>query len=718
MIATESILAPLGSRFAINFRPNRGDIRVSAMGRFLDYVAKLEIGVETESGVRRILPMSDVAPHFEFVEQELTMNSITFRARSVEAACLLEVTFTSPFYPKDVELSTAPFFYVDIRIEPIRDMVHWNRVENHDVAKGKFVFGVDRGAMPNESDAEGTTWTYAVPLEPAKLEVDREYSETIGEDVVQCVDRLVAVTEGAAISDGRVSWCFDATGGPVSFSLIWAAHVAEHVFEARNQPTVFKYAERHADVKSVIDYARSAETVLRGRGELFDSLFIESSLSKTHRDLLAYTFQSYLSNTWWTSKPDGSDWFSVWEGICFYNSTIDVEYNLGLIYFALWPELLELTFDEWAQHENEAETGSFLSHDMGEGCVANAQSYPHQMEIEENANFILMLHAHWRWTGSAEPIERHLGLVKRLVAYIEAADTTGNGFPNVGTANTIDDASPAVQYSNEQTYLGVKCLCALEAVGQIAENLDEKDFATLAQGRARLIQETLEKKAWLDDHYAVCIDKDATGLKDAWSGEELPAGELEGWDAYSLYTSNGMLYPLMVGLDLPLDVERIREDMLNATRASLAEYGCTHSSADRSNIWISQNLWRDFTGAYLGMDYLDMATRYWDFLTFENSRPEGRCFVDTYISNNLSYYPRGITSIGVLMSSIGLQIDRVEGKVRFSPVRVPCRMPLTALADWENEQIPWADCVIESGRVVCHVHGELPDGLGLDMPPA
>ena len=111
-----------------------------------------------------------------------------------------------------------------------------------------------------------------------------------------------------------------------------------------------------------------------------------------------------------------------------------------------------------------------------------------------------------------------------------------------------------------------------------------------------------------------------------------------------------------------------------------------------------------------------MANRYWDFLKFENTRPEGRCFIDTYISNNLCYYPRGITSLGILMAALAMRLDRVAGELRFSPVRVPCRMPLTALADWDNEHIPWADCVIENGQVVIRVHGDLPDGVELDMP--
>lgn len=709
MIAIESIISRLGSRFALNFQPNRAAARVSALGRFLDHVAEIGIGIKTTTGARRWLPLCSLGPHFEYTEQELTMNSITFRARSAQIGCLLEATFTAPFYPKDTKLCTAPFFYVDVRIEALKGMVHWEPVLEESVAKGDLFFEVHRGAVHKEVDPCGITWRYRVALQPYR-EIVSPYAPPTDNHkrTADCTERLELVGgEGMPTPDGLVC-SFDATNSAAEFHFVWAAHVPDPVLEANGEPTVFRYNADFADVNSVIAYARNNEVTIRRRSELFDALFAQSSLGKHQQNFIAYTFQTYLSNTWWTRRPNGEDWFSVWEGICFYNSTIDVEYNLGLVYFALWPELLELTFDEWVQHEQPE---GFLSHDMGEGCVANGQSYPHHMEVEENTNFLLMVHAHWRWTGSDGVIRRHLPLIKRLIRYLELSDLTGNGFPNIGTANTIDDASAAVQYAKEQTYLGVKCLCAFQVAAQVADYLGETELAQRCLSRAEVIRKTLDDKAWLGDHYVVCLDKDAAGVKDCWTGEELPPGELEGWDAYSLYTSNGMLYPLIVGAAVALDADRIRADIVNATRHSLLEYGCTHSSADRSNIWVSQNLWRDFVAAYLGLDYLDMTARYWDFQVFENSRAEGRCFIDTYIRNNLCYYPRGITSIGMLVAALGMQLDRVKNELRLAPVRVPCRLPLTALADWENERIPWVEAVIEDGYVVVRVDGELPEGL-------
>jgi xylan 1,4-beta-xylosidase len=194
--------------------------------------------------------------------------------------------------------------------------------------------------------------------------------------------------------------------------------------------------------------------------------------------------------------------------------------------------------------------------------------------------------------------------------------------------------------------------------------------------------------AWLDDHFAVCLDRTTKGLINPWTKQPLPEGELEGWNAYSLYTSNGLLYLLATATPLPagLDLERFRLDLVNSRRESLIEYGCTHSSADLSNIWVSQNLHRDFSGAYLGVDPGGMLERYWAFEQFENSVGRGGCFVDTYGANHLHYYPRGITSLGIFPALAGMRLDKVAGVQEFKPVRAPLRLPLLNLCDWAKEK--------------------------------
>jgi hypothetical protein len=262
-----------------------------------------------------------------------------------------------------------------------------------------------------------------------------------------------------------------------------------------------------------------------------------------------------------------------------------------------------------------------------------------------------------------------------------------------------------VQYAREQVYLAVKTLSACHAAAQLAHALGDAEWQAQCERIVTRIRETLDAQAWLGDHYAVCLERTAEGLRDPWTGEPLH-GDLSGWDAYSIYTANGLLYLLMSGHTPPVDLWRIKQDIANAYRHALTEYGCTHTSADKSNVWLSQNLWRDYIAAYLGVGLPDNSPRYMAMEQLMNTAGLNKGFIDTYFTNNLCFYPRGITSIGYLFAQCGLQIDRTQGVVRLRKTAPhPCRVPLLPLADWQNQQVPVVAYRLTEAGIVGELEG-------------
>jgi len=710
-----TFLAKLGSRFSLFLDPPNRRVRHSALGRYLDDDLDLAAGVRVGKKVYSV-PLTKCYEPFPWCEQHLTMTSVRYIAMAPDLGVRLTVEFRSPFYPQDERLSLAPLFYVTLTVEPL-ERFHCVGPARRLPKTGEVFLRVRRPKARRHRGGAGGIWfRYAASMEaacrcepmPAEWGEDRRRPLAVEEAIVPCDGR----TE---VSGWTLRRRFSLPlRRPETMTLLWAAYVDDPaVLTVRGKGGAFKYTAHFKDLRDVVRYGRDRRETILARTRFFDSLFAESSLSKSYQDLIAFTFQNYLSNTWWLRLGEGRDWFSVWEGNCRFHSTVDVEYNLGLVYLALWPQLLERTFSEWTDYEKDAGGGAgWMSHDMGGGLWAGRQAYDHEMEIEENANFILMLHALWRWTGKDALVRRYWKQVQRFAAFLERADTTGDGIPNVGVANTIDDASPAVQFSRKQTYLAVKSLAALQMAAEMAGSLREKRYASRLLGRVRRIRRTLDRLAWLGDHYAVCLERTTEGLVDVWTGKALPKGKkLAGWDAYSIYTANGMVYPALVGRKIAMDCDRLRTDVLCAARQAMAPFGCTHSSADHSNIWVSQNLWRDYCAAYLGEDLLDLAERYWAFQVWDNSTPHAPGFVDTYGGNDLCYYPRGITSIGVLFAALGFSMDRKAGVVHLRPVRAPQRLPLLALADWKRMKVPWALVSLEEGRVRVKVEGRIPKGL-------
>ena len=158
-------------------------------------------------------------------------------------------------------------------------------------------------------------------------------------------------------------------------------------------------------------------------------------------------------------------------------------------------------------------------------------------------------------------------------------------------------------------------------------------------------------------------DLDATGLVDVWTGKPLPYEKLPGWDDSSIYTTNALLLPALIGRKLHFDHQRIVADLTNGIRETLTPYGCGHTSSQPQYIRISQNLWRDHTGRYLGAVVPPIEGRYWDLQLYSNTHGQSFGFMDFYITNESCFYSRGAVTFGYFLAGPRIQIDRLaEGQ--------------------------------------------------------
>ncbi len=408
----ETALAKLGSRLCINPRPQSRVWRQSALGHADYNVAYFEKDpdlyrlepVQHVFGVRcgaqyYSLPFDKRCPSFPHVAQEQTLTSLTYRCSAPGLPVELQLTFRAPFYPQDVRISTAPFIFLDVTLtnktgrpqeadfvlgesQRARDKV--NRF-GCDTSQGLVWHTKVFGKATNEvwavpKSAAGVTFYLGnLPLPEAKAEAAP--SATRDED-----GRLVITPAPLAPFHGAVWQAALPPHGRVTQSFIYVGYVAEPVLEVIGRPTRFKYHEFFKSAGEVADYAWRNRGELQRKTALFESTVSEATLSPALRELLAFAFQSWLMNTWWTVDQEGNDWFSVWEGCCKFHSTVDVEYNVAPIYFQYWPELMKITLDEWSGF---VKPGGIMSHDMGMGLVVDRMQYGHDMEIEENTNYVL-----------------------------------------------------------------------------------------------------------------------------------------------------------------------------------------------------------------------------------------------------------------------------------------------------------------------------------------
>lgn len=716
MPVMSTCLGRLGSRFSMIFDPHRHNVGYGALGLMRQEQAELVIGLDDGKGNYATLPLCAEGKRFHMLDQRQTMTSLVYEAHSLAHGVRFTTQIVAPFWPQDERTSTVPAYIVKFRIEKI-PRVRWTSCD--DVKrKGVLRFGLKLPIAKPKKAPDGLHYEYDVDVggEITTGEGGMELDFAPHSRRVQVGGRahdIITPLEGKwRVRKGMLEAPYSLLKhDAVEFTAAMIGYCGDALFERFGKPMKMKYAKAWKSAEDVAAFVGKNHESLCAKSAEFDDLWLDSSLPMSVQDLSALSFQSYLMNTLWCEGEKGQQWFSVWEGSCWYNSTVDVTYNEAMLYFACWPQLLELIFEQWSQHGTDADEdrseiddgdppipGLVLQHDMGSGWTANGQSYHHTMPVEENSNFLLMLYAHGKWWGREELYEDYADFCRDLADYLLWTDSTGNGFPDRGTANTIDDATPAVQYGRDNIYLGIKRLGALHAARRMFDAVGDAAYSRKCAAEVRRAVKSLNA-GWLGDHWGVCLDKSAKGLVDCWSGKPLPYKTLPGWDAYSLYTTNGLLYLLMID-DLPagISADRLREDVVNATRASMTRYGCGHSSMDKENMWVAMNVWRDCAAGYLGEDMLANSERYWAQQLFSNGpgSEKPNCFTETSLTNNLVWYPRNTAIFGLTMAMARLTRNCYDdGEFSISPF-LTGRWPLLPLADWQKGDVPVA--VVTRGK--------------------
>ncbi|MCS7252797.1 MAG: DUF4965 domain-containing protein [Armatimonadota bacterium] len=689
----ETVLARFGSRYSINVRPQERAWYQSPCGRFYDEHVETLIGLNV-GGKMYALPLCKIkVSEFENIHQRITPCKLIWHTSIPSPQLRLTLAIVSPFYPKDEALTLLPAFIFDFSVENLSyetvdgEIIYSRRLNPKQLATLRIANGTAIFETPGTFNAlegvKGDSW---------EIRVKRMED---GETYLFCVRKFSLQPDSKE-----------------TYTLILASHSSEAFFVAMGYPYRFKYSALFGSIEDVLSYTTSNLKKLRERTELFENTIVGSMHDESLKALISLAFQSYASNAIWLipasdvaksrgikRKPPFDEWFSVLEGGGgLFNSTVDVEYNISPFYLLFWAELLEMLLREWSAYRK----GGIIRHDMGMGFAANGMSYYYDMPVEENTNFILMLFALWASTANHNLLKEHWSAVKDVVAYLVSTDTDGNGFPNLGTSNTVDQGTYVIQHAPEQTYLAMKMAAAYQAAERMARFYGDSVLTNLCRAGREKITATL-KGAWLGDHYAVCLSK-----------------AVHGWDAYSIYTANGWLLPFMVGVKPEVDVQRLRIDLANSTERTWKGFGSTHTSID-AVMWISQNIWRDCLAAYLGIDMIGHGRSYWNLL-YTLNRTSGGAFIDSYNYENgygsLRYYPRGMAASAYLQAQAALSLNRLERKITFKPLRKTLRIPLPQLADWDAEKIPSIEIGFAEGKPAVNLtHRELLEGWEIEPIP-
>ncbi|MEZ0536459.1 glycoside hydrolase family 52 protein [Caldicellulosiruptoraceae bacterium PP1] len=649
-------LCVLGSRIGIAIEPTNNKSYLIRHGLHPGIPMNLNIGVNVDGKVLTF-PLGSSETKFEFFDQDIYMTRISLKAIDAETGLKFNLSFRIPFKPQDLKFSTVPLFLIELEVEKLRRSFRW-KPSKYEEVEGKMFITFDENAFNISQKNDYLTMSY-------KSYLAKE------ENYINAQDRVFVLESEPKVLSNGFEKEFKLKMGDKSQKVVIAwASFDPAVLTVLNEKSEFYYKKHFNSIDDIQLWAKENYTEILKQDELIDNKFRNENIKPTLSKLLAYTLHSYLINTWLVVTPKGQDWFTVWEGSCYFHSTVDVEHTQFPFYLYMWPELLEMELNEWVYFGKDGqialgESGKdtlFLSHDMGVHCNCSGQAYPHDMEVEENCNYILLAFMHWKKTGNDSVIKNHTDFIIKLLDFILKCDIDDDGICEIGCTNTIDDASPAIQFAKKQVYLSVKAACAVYAGYMILDYLgiDAQKYLEFSK---KAIQK-VENEGWLNDHYVVTLQPETEGIVNPWTKEVLK-GKVPGWDAYHIYTMNGLAIFDLLGIDFEMDNQKLKIDAINGWKNTLGKYGCRHSSFVRweqdeipltleglastsdKNGWISMNMLRDITALKRGLDLTDNLERYWDWQLTTNTQGI-YMFFETFNGNNLNFYPRGIAAFGYL----------------------------------------------------------------------
>ncbi len=680
----DSIIPCFGSRFTVLTLPAARQYRVHPLGTFhyFDWQKTDNVGIsigtcpqiitsETArigvraNGVTRILPFAD-GETFLHVRQEISALTTKFSASDPVLGLDVDVTFRSLFYPQNMQFSAAPCYTVEIEVGgsetteaeiifglPLRQP---EQVSNgfRSVEAINFPDGIDHTGI------DGLTFEQTISAENAQLSIEDGYA-------------TLRIVKSVAL------------GKTEKVTIYHAGYIAEPTLNVQGTPRKFGYTALWKDSAEIIRWYKQNQPQITANSQFFESTVTDATLPPELKQLMAASFKGLAANAWWGTD----DWFTVME-IGAYHATLDVDYQLCLFFFQYWSQLVGTMLDQWASYYKSG--SGYMAHDIGQHLEATGNRYGgpgSAMKVEENCNYILLLWHYWQATGDATIFADKQQLLRELVDFLIAADTNGSGLPNQFCDNTNDWGSTLITTSEEQSYHGVRLVMAFSAMAEIATGWGESALAQRCRAQAELCNRSLEQ-GWLGDHYPISL------------------ADPDSFHHYSMWTTHGLLYPLRGGLETPIDLERLKIDLISSTARTLREHGTVHSSADIRG-WQTQNLWRDCIAAYLGIDHTHLLRRYLghgEYVSYEDTTilevanelmvVPGATADHTHVGEThpapmVDGHPRPACAFGLPYALAGIVTSHSQ-ELSASPISFPLRIPLTHSADWETKQLQWLEC--------------------------
>jgi len=508
-----------------------------------------------DAGLASQKKMSGVIPAVQTsLEMTATKTKYSFHCGPVYLMC----DFISPLIASDADLLAKPVSYIQFHVQSLDNRTHDvtlyflasdNLVRNipqAEVKKQKALFGKlqylkagtkEQPVLKTKGDDVRIDWGY---LYVAAYK---------GAKIVQSVESTLPGKKLTGYSETRIS--FGKTGElPVPQTLM-LAYDDLYSIEYFNQQLKPWWKKNYNSTEQMLEKSMEEAANIMDRCDQFDrQLYIDAEKAggESYAKLCVMAYRQSLAAHKLVRGPNNEMLFpqkenfsngSIWTvDVTYPSAPLSLLYNPGLLKGMIEPIMFYSESGKWAK--------PFPAHDLGTYPVANGQTYPEDMPVEEAGNMIILTAAICKAEKKFDFAKRHWPVLSQWVEFL-----VKDGFDPANQLCTDDFAGHLARNCN----LSLKAIAGIAAYAQMARGLGKKEPAASYQAIAADYALRWMQLADAGDHFALTFDKKGT-----WSQKyNLVWDKLLGLDLFppSVYEKETRYYlGRQLKYGLPLDSRR------------------------------------------------------------------------------------------------------------------------------------------------------------------
>lgn len=440
----------------------------------------------------------------------------------------LDLTFTSPLLMNDLDLLSRPVTYIDFKVQSTDGHAH----------DTKLFFGASTAVAVNDEQQSIIARKYnSNKLSLLKAGTEKQaVLKTAGDDIridwgymlvgvpnEKDVVQVITKSDGPLLSLQPFTLSQARSEKPLmlttlfSMGKVGAEPKHKYVMMAYDDLYPIQYFKNDlkawwkqspsASIENELEMAATEHEKIISRCESFNEELFREALNaggENYAKLCVAAYRQSVAAHKLVKSPQGDILFLSKEN--FSNgsiNTVDVTYPSAPLFLLYNPDLLKGMLNGIFYFcESEKWVKPFAAHDLGTYPLANGQTYPADMPVEECGNMLILTAAITKAEGNTSYARKHWTILTKWANYLR-----DNGLDPVNQLCTDDFAGHLARNAN----LSIKAIVALGGYAMIAQQIRD----TNARKYSDLAKDMVKK--WMQladagDHYGLTFDN-----KNSWS---------------------------------------------------------------------------------------------------------------------------------------------------------------------------------------------------------